>query len=61
MNADYQAVRAMTAESGAPPASRRAFLAGTGAVAAGTAGAALLGGRFSRSTWRKRRPGRRPR
>jgi glyoxylase-like metal-dependent hydrolase (beta-lactamase superfamily II) len=34
----------MTAESGAPSASRRTFLAGTGAAAAGTAAAALLGG-----------------
>jgi len=37
-------VRAMTAESAKPPASRRTFLAGTGAAAAGTAAAALLGG-----------------
>ena len=34
----------MTAEAGAPPASRRAFLAGTGAAAAGVAAAGLLGG-----------------
>src|SRR5690348_18323665 len=34
-------VRAMTAESAKPPASRRTFLAGTGAAAAA---AALLGG-----------------
>jgi glyoxylase-like metal-dependent hydrolase (beta-lactamase superfamily II) len=34
----------MTAESAKPPASRRTFLAGTGAAAAGTAAAALLGG-----------------
>jgi glyoxylase-like metal-dependent hydrolase (beta-lactamase superfamily II) len=34
----------MTAESGAPSASRRAFLAGTGAAAAGATAAALLGG-----------------
>src|SRR5258705_6229154 len=37
-------VRAMTAESAKPPASRRTFLAGTGAAAAGTAAAALLDG-----------------
>src|SRR5258708_36497732 len=37
-------VRAMTAESAKPPASRRTFLAGTGAAAAGTPAAALLGG-----------------
>src|SRR5258708_29939561 len=37
-------VRAMTAESAKPPASRRTFLAGTGVAAAGTAAAALLGG-----------------
>jgi glyoxylase-like metal-dependent hydrolase (beta-lactamase superfamily II) len=36
--------RAMTGESGAPPASRRAFLAGTGAVAGAAAVAALTGG-----------------
>lgn len=34
----------MTAESGAPSASRRTFLAGTGAAAAGATAAALLGG-----------------
>src|SRR5712692_7593322 len=34
----------MTAESAKPPASRRIFLAGTGAAAAGTAAAALLDG-----------------
>ena len=34
----------MTAESAKPSASRRTFLAGTGAAAAGTAAAALLGG-----------------
>src|SRR5690349_12567202 len=34
----------MTAESARPPASRRTFLAGPGAAAAGTAAAALLGG-----------------
>jgi glyoxylase-like metal-dependent hydrolase (beta-lactamase superfamily II) len=44
MTVDDQAAQAMTGESSEPPASRRAFLAGTGAVAAGTAAAALLGG-----------------
>jgi len=39
-----QTVRATAGESRAPPASRRAFLAGTGVAAAVTAGAALLGG-----------------
>jgi hypothetical protein len=39
-----QTVRATAGESGAPPASCRAFLAGMGVAAAGTAGAALLGG-----------------
>ena len=39
-----QTARATAGESGAPPASCRAFLAGTGAAAAGAAGAALLGG-----------------
>ena len=44
MTIDDQTVQAMTGESGAPPASRRAFLAGTGAAAAGATAAALLGG-----------------
>jgi glyoxylase-like metal-dependent hydrolase (beta-lactamase superfamily II) len=44
MTIDDQTVRAMTGESGAPPASRRNFLAGAGAVAAGATAAALLGG-----------------
>jgi len=35
MSIDDQTVRAMTGESGAPPASRRTFLAGTGEAAAG--------------------------
>ena len=44
MAIDDQTVRAMTGESGPPSASRRTFLAGTGAAAAGATAAALIGG-----------------
>jgi len=44
MTIDDQTARARTGESGAPPASRRTFLAGTGAAAVGATAAALLGG-----------------
>jgi glyoxylase-like metal-dependent hydrolase (beta-lactamase superfamily II) len=43
MTNDDQTVRAMTGESGAPPASRRTFLAGTGAAAAALLGGPLAG------------------
>ena len=44
MTIDNQAVRAGTGDSGPPSASRRAFIAGTGAAAVGATAAALLGG-----------------